>query len=168
MDEELVEAGEAETETETDVDAAALSVPPDLPVEVRKHMERQSRRLEKLQRELAQTRLEKLHGDQIAAAVSASGLPPEKWNEYADTLKTLIPGTQETTQTEVATEQEVEEAPSAAELALAAVAKGSDGPSSPSGRPTPEELLSIAKNDPAEYLRLKKAGNALERLPGSS
>lgn len=156
MDEELTEGVEPEGEEE--IEAAAPDVPEGLPSEVRKHMERQSRRIEKLQRRLAESELKAQHGDTIAAVVAASGLPTEKWGDYAQQVKSLIPDGTPTAQTEPATEEETAEAPSPTELALAAVTKGSaDNTPGAVSEMSSKEILELGKRDPQAALRQIRA-----------
>jgi len=146
-----------EDEESPDEEGTEAVAPPEageLPQEVRKHMERQSRRIEKLQRELADSRLT-VYPENVRAIVQASGLPPTKWGEFAETVKAQFPA--QTAPTDQATEAEAEQAPNPEEQALAAVNQGPNAVGALTKFYTPEEIRQIGLKDQAAALRILSA-----------
>jgi C-terminal processing protease CtpA/Prc len=169
-DDDIVE-GEATPdafdEVETRIDEAAAAGTPD-------------DQLRKLRNELKALRVRTKESEALAAnafearfadvqdLVPSSLTPKERW-DFAEKIQQRFGAQQQQTQTEQATVTEAQEAPTPQELTIAAVAKGSEGNPSPSAGMSPEEALALAKNNPDEYLRLKRSGAvSLERLPGAS
>lgn len=163
-------------EPEAEDTEAPIPVTDDLPAEVRKHMDRQSRRIDKLQRQLAKSELKQRYGDLVD--VIPEGLPTDAWGTLLENIKARMAPPAETTQN--AAEIQVEgvgavaidtpsivEMPTPEEQRLAAVASGPSANSTVPGIDQ-EQLLEIAKTDPNRYLALKKQGYSLAKLPGSA
>lgn len=142
-----------EDDDEEGTEAPASS---ELPPEVRKHMDRQARRIEKLQREVAEAKLSG-YRDQVKNIVQASGLPPAKWAEFAETVSAQIPADVAPAQTDQATDTPPVEEPSEAEQRLAAVAQG-PGPGAHADKVySLDEIGQIGLRDPARAERIMQA-----------
>jgi hypothetical protein len=139
------------------------------PAKLQRELEKVRKEAMTARLELRRAQLEKEYGTEIVELIPEA-LPQTEWGDFAEKLQTFRGQTppEPQIQTEQATEPVVQETLSPQEQAIAAVAKGSEGISSPSAGMSPEEALVLAKNNPEEYLRLKKTGAvSLERLPGN-
>ena len=150
MDEEYDEFEDEESSSEPDETPPATT---DLPPEVRKHMDRQSRRIEKLQREVAKSQLQQKYGADVVDLIPEE-LPASKWEPYAEKLSIRLTPVQGQTEEPAAPVPEQE--PSEQERQLAKVAAASAGSGTPQGGPTSksaEELLEAYRSDPASAMR---------------
>jgi len=169
------EAAEVEVTEAPPADTAGL------PEEVRKHLDRQSRRIAKLQRELAESRLAAKYDPSVLSLIPDE-LPTEKWDEFAAKAQAWRSGTPdgqgapEAPQSAFPEPQVVnvpvaQSGPTESERNLAAVAQGTT-PAAAVSAQTPlsvAEAAALAASDPAAYQRAKQAGLIrLERLPGNS
>lgn len=150
----------SDEESEDEEDAAAPQVNTELPEEVRKHMDRQSRRIAKLQRELAQSQLTARYGEKIAGLIPEE-LPTAKWEAFADKLAGELKAAASEPQNEQQTEEGSEKEPTEAERRMAAVvASGSSQTTSAAGRVTWNDYRAMLA-DPATHVKamqLRKAG----------
>lgn len=165
MSDDLMPEG---AEPEAEETEAPVPVTDDLPVEVRKHMDRQSRRIDKLQRQLAKSELKQRYDDLVD--LIPDEMPTDKWEPWLEKVKARTAPPAETTeqQPEVQVFGDAVEAPSAEEKALAAVASGPTSVSPASPGMTDEEAIQWAMNaTPEEYERRKRQGFSLPTLPGN-
>lgn len=170
MDEDDIVEGEATPdafdEVEQRIDEAAGSGAPDAVVSKLRNELKALRVRTKESEALAASAFEARFAD-VQDLVPTSLTPKERW-DFAEKIQQRF-GAQQQTQTEQATVTEAQEAPTPQELTIAAVARGSEGNPSPSAGMSPEEALALAKNNPDEYVRLKRSGAvSLERLPGAT
>jgi 3-mercaptopyruvate sulfurtransferase SseA len=149
--------GEVQVQAAQEVDVAKLQ----------KALEKANKEALDARLELRRTQLEKEYGEDIVGLIPTA-LPQTEWKDYADKLQAFRGQPSSEVQTEQATEEAPQEEASPEEQALAAVGTGPSGSQSLGGLP-PEEVLQLAKNNPAEYVKLRDSGAAsLERLPGSN